>query len=72
MFLNGMELWGHIDGSSKASENAKDLSAWETNDTQIFSWILDYMEAHVVNNLRSFTTNKKMFKYFKVHLLSRH
>lgn len=29
MFLKGKELWGHIDETSKAPEDAKDLSAWK-------------------------------------------
>lgn len=41
-------------------EYAKDLNAGETKDARIISWILGSMEAHIVNNLLSFTTVKEM------------
>lgn len=37
MFLKGNKILGHIDWSSKASEDAKDLSAWETKDAYVIS-----------------------------------
>lgn len=51
MFITGKELWGHIDGTSKPPEDAKDFVAWEIKDARIISWILRSMEAHMVNNL---------------------
>lgn len=65
MFLKGKVLWSHIDGSSNAPEDAKDFGVWETRDARIISWILGSMEAHMVNNLRSFTTAKEMWDYLK-------
>lgn len=49
MFLKGKELCGHINCSSKAPEDAKDLSVWETKDARIISWILGSKEAHMLN-----------------------
>lgn len=65
MFLKGKELWGHINESSEAPGDAKDLSTWDTKDARIISWILGSMETHMLNNLRSFTTIKKMWEYSK-------
>ncbi|XP_042462987.1 protein GLUTELIN PRECURSOR ACCUMULATION 3-like isoform X2 [Zingiber officinale] len=65
MFLKGKELWGHIDGSLMAPENAKDLGQWETKDARIISWLLGSIEAHMVNNLRPFNTAKEMWDYLK-------
>ncbi|KAG6501099.1 hypothetical protein ZIOFF_040967 [Zingiber officinale] len=65
MFLKGKELWGHIDGSLMAPENAKDLGQWETKDARIISWLLGSIEAHMVNNLRPFNTTKEMWDYLK-------
>lgn len=48
MLLKVNEFWGHIDGSSKAPEDTKDYSAWETKDAGIISWILEYMDTHMV------------------------
>lgn len=53
------------DGSSKAPEDAKDLIAWEIKDAHIISWILGSMEAHMVNNLCSFTTANETWEYLK-------
>lgn len=63
--FNSRSFWkernfGHIDGTSKTPDDAKDLIAWETKDARIISWILGSMEAHMVNNLRVFTTAKVM------------
>jgi hypothetical protein len=37
MFVRGKELWGHLDGSSKAPTNPKELSSWEGKDAKIVS-----------------------------------
>ncbi|KAG6535678.1 hypothetical protein ZIOFF_000701 [Zingiber officinale] len=65
MFLKGKELWGHIDGSLMAPENAKDLGQWETKDARIISWLLGSIEAHMVNNIRPLNTAKEMWDYLK-------
>ncbi|KAI4313348.1 hypothetical protein L6164_026334 [Bauhinia variegata] len=48
MFLKGKDLWSHIDGSSMAPVDAKELRQWETKDAEIISWILGSIEAHMV------------------------
>ena len=65
MFLKGKELWGHIDGSSPAPTEPKDLGQWEAKDARIVSWILGSIEVHMVNNLQSFGTAKEMWEYLK-------
>ncbi|KAI4357278.1 hypothetical protein L6164_001238 [Bauhinia variegata] len=57
MLLKGKDLWSDIDGSSRQ---------WETKDAQFISWILGSIEAHVMNNLRSFGTAKKKWDYLKL------
>ena len=65
MFLKGKELWSHIDGSSTAPRDGKEISQWEAKDARIISWILASIEAHMVNNLRSFNTAKEMWDHLK-------
>ncbi|KAK9116454.1 hypothetical protein Sjap_015401 [Stephania japonica] len=65
MFLKGKTLWNHIDGSSLALTDAKDLTQWETKDAYIISWILASIEPRMVNNLRSFGTAKQMWDYLR-------
>ncbi|KAJ0025637.1 hypothetical protein Pint_07648 [Pistacia integerrima] len=63
MFVKGKELWGHLDGFSKAPTDPKELSLWESKDAKIASWLLNSIEPHMVNNLRGFTTVKAMWNY---------
>ena len=37
MFVKGKEIWGHLDGSSKAPTDPKELSSWEGKDAKIAS-----------------------------------
>ncbi|KAF5460137.1 hypothetical protein F2P56_020027 [Juglans regia] len=63
MFVKGKELWGHIDGTSSASKDPKELGTWEAKDARIVSWLLGSIEPHMVNNLRYFSTAKEMWEY---------
>ncbi|KAK0606527.1 hypothetical protein LWI29_000191 [Acer saccharum] len=63
MYVKGKELWGHVDGSSTAPTDPKELSSWEGKDAKIASWLLSSVEPHMVNNLRGFTTVKQMWDY---------
>ena len=65
MFLKGKELWSHIDGSSSALTDAKEVTRWEAKDARIVSWILASIEPQMVNNLRSFNTAKEMWDFLK-------
>jgi hypothetical protein len=62
MFVKGKELWkelwGHLNGSSTAPTDPKELSSWEGKDANIASWLLSSVEPRMVNNLRGFTTVK--------------
>lgn len=60
-----MSFGGHIDGFSKALEDANDFSVWETKDARIVSWILGSMDVDMVNNLHSFTSAKEIWEYLK-------
>ncbi|CAA0824478.1 Unknown protein [Striga hermonthica] len=60
MFLEGKELWNHIDGTSPPPKEASELSQWESKDAKIISWILASIESHMVNSLRSFRTAKQI------------
>lgn len=51
MFVKRNELWGHLDGSSTAPIDSKELSSWEGKDAKIASWLLNSIEPHMVNNL---------------------
>ena len=66
MFVKGKELWGHLDGSSTAPTDPKELSSWEGKDAKIDSWLLSSVEPHMVNNLRGFTTAKEMWDYLRI------
>jgi hypothetical protein len=65
MFVKGKELWGHLDGSSKAPTDPKELGSWEGKDVKIASWLLSSVEPYMVNNLRGFTTAKTMWDYLR-------
>ena len=65
MFVKGKELWGHLDGSSLAPTDPKELSLWEGRDAKIASWLLSSVEPHMVNNIRGFTTVKTMWDYLR-------
>ena len=56
MYVKGNGLWSHLDGVSKAPTEKTGLDAWETKDAQIITWILNSIEPHMINNLRSFST----------------
>lgn len=65
MLLKGKELLNHIDGSSPAPKEVEELCQWEAKDARIISWILGSIKAYMVNNLRSFSTAKKMWDYLQ-------
>lgn len=65
MSLKGKGMWGHIDESSTGPTDNDALTAWETKDAQIISWILDSIEPQMVNNLCLFSTAKAMWDYLK-------
>ncbi|KAA8535364.1 hypothetical protein F0562_030367 [Nyssa sinensis] len=59
IFVKGKKLWGHLDESSKAPTDPKELSSWEGRDATITFWLLSFIEPHMVNNLCGFTTVPK-------------
>nr|KYP52080.1 hypothetical protein KK1_025990 [Cajanus cajan] len=65
IFVKGKGMWGHINESSTAPTDNAALTAWETKDAQIISWILGSIEPQMVNNLYSFSTAKAMWDYLK-------
>ena len=65
MFVQGKELWGHIDGKNPTPTNESKLAKWETNDAKIITWILSLVEPHITLNLRCYRTTKGMWEYLK-------
>jgi hypothetical protein len=65
MFVKGKELWGHLDESSTAIADPKELSSWEGMEAKIAFSLLSSVEPHMVNNLRGFTTVKAMWDYLR-------
>ena len=65
MYVKGKGLWSHLDGVSKAPTEKTGLDAWETKDAQIITWILNSIDPHMINNLRSFSTAQEMWNYLK-------
>lgn len=65
MFVKGKELWGHLAGFSPAPTHPKELSSWKGKDAKIASWLLNFVEPHMVKNLRGFTTAKAMWDYLR-------
>lgn len=65
MFVKGKGLWGHVDGTSTAPADNAALTAWQTKDAQIITWILASVDPQMINNLRSFSTAKDMWDYLK-------
>lgn len=60
-----LELWSHNDVSSLAPKEGKELNQWEAKEAQIISWILSSIGAHMMNNLRPYSTTKKMWDYLQ-------
>ena len=64
-FLKGKELWGHIDGSTKEGSTAAEKAAWAAKDNQIMTWILTFMDPHLILSLHSHSSAKAMWDYLK-------
>lgn len=58
MFVRWKDLWGHADGSTMKPTDIERLSRWETIDAKIISWILNYVDPHLLPNLRPYQTAK--------------
>lgn len=63
MFVEGKELWGHLDWSSTAPIDPKELNSWESRDDKNATWLLGFVEPHIVKNIHGFTTAKTMLDY---------
>lgn len=63
MFVEGKELWGHLDWSSTAPIDPKELNSWESRDAKYTTWLLSSVEPPIVNNIHGFTTAKTMLDY---------
>ena len=48
LFVEGKELWGHVDGSVPTPQGAKALSKWEIHDARVMTWLLSSVESHLV------------------------
>ena len=65
LFVNGKELWGHIDGSDPASTDTTKLGEWKIKDAQVMTWILGSIDPLIVLNLWSYKTSKATWYYFQ-------
>ncbi|KAA8517851.1 hypothetical protein F0562_015326 [Nyssa sinensis] len=65
MFVKGKELWGHLDESSKAPTDPKELSSWEGRDAKITSWLLNSVESHMVQS--SWVSKEALVALHAVH-----
>ncbi|KAF1879900.1 hypothetical protein Lal_00022804 [Lupinus albus] len=65
MYVKGKGVWSHLDNVSKVPTEKTVLDAWETKDAQIITWILNSIDPHMINNLRSFYTAQEMWNYLK-------
>ena len=66
LYLEGKELWGHIDGSDTIpADDAKKILSWKTKDAKIKSWILSSVEPNFILYLRPCRISKEMWEYLK-------
>lgn len=66
LYLEAEELWGPISGSDpKPSKNEKLISAGNTKDAKIKTWILGSVEPHLIMNLKPCQTSKDMCEYLQ-------
>jgi hypothetical protein len=59
----GNELWGHIDESTPAPTEPKELAKWRVKDARVVSRILESVDPLIVLNLRPYKTTKTMWEY---------
>ncbi|XP_058742633.1 uncharacterized protein LOC131615160 [Vicia villosa] len=64
MYVKG-KGWSHLDNVSKAPTDKTALDAWETQDAQIITWILNSIDPQMINNLCSFSTAQEIWNYLK-------
>ena len=63
MFLNGKELFHHIDNSTKIPTKEKKLAKWKVQDAKVISWLLGTIEPHLSTNLWCFSTTQAKWAY---------
>ena len=63
MFVKDKELWGHLDGSSKAPIDPKKIDYWESKNAYIIFWLQSYIKPYMMNNFLSFITSMEMWIY---------
>lgn len=66
MHVKGKKVLGHLNETSNAPTKKVALDTWETQDTQIISWILVSIEPRMVNNVRPFSTAKATWDHLKI------
>ena len=53
IYLEGEELWAHIDGSDpQPEEDDKKILAWKPTGAKIKTRLLGYVESHFILNLK--------------------
>ena len=59
-FIEGQELWGHIDGSIPISSQK-----WSTNNAKIKTWIMKFVDISIAVNLSNLPTAKNMWEFLE-------
>ena len=65
IYVQGNELWGHLDGTTAKPTDPTKAVEWEAKDARIKSWILQTMEPTIAVTLRPYKTAKAMWDYLK-------
>ena len=67
IFLKGKVLWSHVDDSEKedldAEGSASTKAVWATKDAKIMSWILSFVEPHLILSLRPHRITKTIWDH---------
>lgn len=64
-FVQGKELWGHVDGTTVTPKDKDEKAKWDKHDAQVATWILGSIDPLMINQLRSFKTANGMWEYLK-------
>jgi transposase InsO family protein len=68
LYVQGKDLWGHVDDTTPAPDKDKDKdehAKWKTKDAQVMTWITSSVDPTIVLNLRPYKTAATMWAYLK-------
>lgn len=61
-------MWGHIDGSLPSHDEEKHKEKyidWKNKDSRIMAWIIEFVNDHIVLNLRPYKSAHGVWEYLK-------